>query len=187
MRSLNAALFRSPTQEPPPPAAATAPWTSTEVRVLGVPSFPGTEGYLRRRGRGLFSRFPNSCSTCSPAAARPPEGRRGGAGRPGSRPRAMTNIRCWAQRTPCSAASDPLPGAWNAIHQPGWSRRSTSPHPYPKHRRSDGLSANRARHWTAAPGSCAETRPCREPAPHFRGMPTIAELPPAVMCCLHTL
>jgi hypothetical protein len=55
----------------------------------------------------------------------------GGAGRPGSRPMAMTNIRCWARRTPCSAASAPLPGAWNAIHQPGRSRRSTSPHPDP--------------------------------------------------------
>ena len=46
---------------------------------------------------------------------------------------------------PTTIVSEPLPGAWKAIHRPGWSRRPASPHPDPENRRSDGLSANRAR------------------------------------------
>src|SRR5262249_27667006 len=68
-----------------------------------------------------------------PRRARPSRLRsRGGAGRPGSRPTAVTLLRYGARRTPCSAASEPLPGAWKAIRRPGWSRRTTSPHPYPE-------------------------------------------------------
>ena len=109
-----------------------------------------------------------------PRSGPPPEGR-GGAGRPGSRPMAMTNIRCWARRTPCSAASDPLPGAWRPatdpaglgdrlrrIQTPGTGARMVCP----PAGRGIGLRP---------PAPALRPGPAGEPPSHLRGTRTIAE------------
>ena len=122
-----------------------------------------------------------------PRGGAPPEGEKGGAGRPGSHPGAMTLAR-GARRTPCSAASDgrlalgwPIHLALRGIGE----RLRRDPHPLVLERASrespapsppsPGLEVRgagartvyppcRARYRTAAPGSCAETRSCRRTA-----------------------
>jgi hypothetical protein len=119
---------------------------------------------LRGRTATLAANGTKACQHDKPRSSLSPEGMEGGAGRPGSRPLATDQSPVGARRTPCPVASAPLPGAWKASHRPSRSRRSTFAASGPWYRRSDGLSANRPRHRTAAPGSCAETRPCRRTA-----------------------
>jgi len=100
------------------------------------------------------------------AAAGPPEGMRGGAGRPGSRPAAMTLSR-GARRTPCPAASD----GRSTLGRPGhhavrgigdWLRR----HPHPlvperASRESPGPSPPSPRSEVRGTGARMVCPPCR--------------------------
>jgi len=135
---------------------------------------------------GVSAEGSTIANTTGLAAEHPPEAMGGGAGRPGSRPLA-SDLSARGTKNALLGHLRRPPGAW-----PAWPpargvsendfAASAPPCPRlcvegspgsfpaksevgaPRHRRSDGLSASRARYRTAAPGSCAETRPCRRNA-----------------------
>jgi hypothetical protein len=87
----------------------------------------------------------------------------GGAGRPGSRPSANDHS-CGARRTPCPATPRRPPALDRPCHRPCGVSGEASPHPGPVPGARMVCPPTGLRYRTAAPGSCAGTRPCRRTA-----------------------
>ena len=122
-----------------------------------------------------------------PRGGAPPEGEIGGAGRPGSRPRATTCHPVWARRTPCSARLRRPLDAW-----PAWPpcragyRRPASPQSAPPCPRAcvEGTGGTGARPLAPKPS------PCRDagargltPEPPDRRSAGLAAMPVKVSDC----